>query len=172
MQPHSPSSVKGRHPPDIGGADPRLYTSGRKAVEETCPPPCFLKNRKHYGQGNKTGPASGSGEADDRQLCHLASETQPGGEENYLAHRRRVNRQSRRANYVPRERVRTDARTDRVPAEEFTPLYDPRRDGDPLYASVSAEMFGDPPVGRRAMLATNAPLETYTVDEDDGDVGC
>jgi hypothetical protein len=61
---------------------------------------------------------------------------------------------------------------DAVSAEEFTPLYDPRRDGDPQYASLAAELLGDPPAGRRAMLAAHASLETYSADEDDRDVGC
>lgn len=29
--------------------------------------------------------------------------------------------------------------------------YDPKRDGDPIYAGPTDEFFGDPPIGRRAI---------------------
>lgn len=32
------------------------------------------------------------------------------------------------------------------------PLYDPKRDGKPAYESPYAEMFGDPPLGRRQVV--------------------
>ena len=39
----------------------------------------------------------------------------------------------------------------------YAPLYDPKRDGGPVYASPQAEFFGDPPTGRREMLAKHEP---------------
>src|SRR5215204_5543397 len=42
--------------------------------------------------------------------------------------------------------------------EPRDPAFDPHRDGYPLYASPYAEFLGDPPIGRRQMLAARAPL--------------
>lgn len=38
-----------------------------------------------------------------------------------------------------------------VIAEHSDPIFDPRRDGYPRHASASAELFGDPPIGRSAL---------------------
>lgn len=35
--------------------------------------------------------------------------------------------------------------------EALNPLYDPTRDGAPKWHSLSAQHFGDPPVGRSAL---------------------
>jgi hypothetical protein len=89
------------------------------------------------------------------------------------AERRRIShRNAYLKSYIPtigRHRVH------RRPQETSDPAFDPRRDGYPEYTSPYAEFLGDPPVGRRQMLAEHAPLEAYNVgdDEDDNtDVGC
>lgn len=49
---------------------------------------------------------------------------------------------------------RTDKRSialDRRGADERNPAYDPYRDGPHVYASVSAVLMGDPPIGRSAL---------------------
>lgn len=35
--------------------------------------------------------------------------------------------------------------------QEINPLYDPRRDGEPVWANPFDRIFGDPPIGRRAI---------------------
>ena len=49
----------------------------------------------------------------------------------------------------------------------YAPLYDPRRDGGPVYASPQAEMLGDPPIGRRQMLERHEPIAGFEVPGDD-----
>jgi hypothetical protein len=39
----------------------------------------------------------------------------------------------------------------------YAPLYDPKRDDGPVYASPQPEFLGDPPIGRREMLAKHEP---------------
>jgi hypothetical protein len=88
--------------------------------------------------------------------------------------RRATHRAFYRKTYIPtvgRHRVH---RSPYAVEETRNPAFDPRRDGYPEYASPYAEWLGDPPIGRRQMLAERAALEAYNVGEDDetGDVGC
>lgn len=43
------------------------------------------------------------------------------------------------------------AQRDPVETPAFTPLYDPRRDAPLQYRSVSAQILGEPPIGRSAL---------------------
>jgi len=38
------------------------------------------------------------------------------------------------------------------PVHNFNPIYDPKRDGSLSYADLTAELMGDPPIGRREIM--------------------
>jgi hypothetical protein len=115
------------------------------------------KMRKRYAEcGNAKAVARELG----CQPYEIKRAVDPAYNERYL----RKRREYQRDRYIPVERRKLDP-----VVFNYDPLYDPRRDGYPVYADAQAELLGDPPVGRREMIARHVP--DYEAGDDEPDYG-